>query len=139
MARTVASLAVLEAGRLARSVLVLAGLVAGAAVVYEIGIGQAQPGWWAVAWGIGYGQLVLGLTVLVAAQLAAGRARRDGMAELYRSFPAAASTRVLAQLIGLLGAVPASLVLIGGTAAVLELRGAAGRPASRRWPPACCW
>ncbi len=128
VARTMASLAVLEAGRLARSVLVLAGLVAGAAVVYQIGIGPAQPGWWAVAWGIGYGQLVLGLTVLVAAQLAAGRARRDGMAELHRSFPAAASTQVLAQLIGLLGAVPASLVLIGGTAAVLELRGAAGRP-----------
>ena len=133
-----ASLAVVEAGRLARSVLVLASLVRGATMVYEIGIGPAQPAWWAVAWGIGYGQLVLGLTVLVAAQLAAGRARRDGMAELYRSFPAAASTRVLAQLIGLLGAVPASLVLIGGTAAVLELRGAP-RPASRRWPPACCW
>ncbi len=127
-ARTVASLALVEAGRLTRSVLVLAGLLAGAAMVYEIGIGPAQPAWWAVAWGIGYGQLVLGLTVLVAAQLAAGRARRDGMAELYRSFPAPASTRVLAQLIGLLGAVPASLVLIGGTAAVVELRGAGGRP-----------
>lgn len=125
---TAASLALVEARLLARNVLVLAGLVAGGLVVARFAIGPAQPLWWAAAWGIGYGQQILALAVLAAAQLAAGRARRDGMHELYRSFPAPASARVVGQLAGLLGAVPASLVLIGAATVVLELRGAVGHP-----------
>jgi hypothetical protein len=126
--RTAVSLAVVEGRLLARSALVLGGLVAGAAVVYRFGLGQGQPLWWNAGWGIGYGQQILALAVLAAAQLAAGRARRDGLSELYRSFPAAPRTRVLAQLAGLAGAVPASLVLIGAAVVTIELRGAVGRP-----------
>lgn len=40
-------------------------------------------------------------TVLIAAQLATGRARRDDMQELYDSFPVSAATRTLAHLTAL--------------------------------------
>jgi hypothetical protein len=127
-ARTVASLARVEAGLLTRSVLVLAGLVAAGAMVYHFVLASARPTWWAATWQIGYGQQILALAVLVAGQLAAGRAGRDGLSELYRSFPATPRTRALAQLLGLAGALPASLVLIGGAAIGLELSGVLGRP-----------
>ena len=70
------ALARVEAFLLVRSLLVLAGLLAGGAVVWVL-FGPAEPLWWNAAWQIGFGQLVLGMAVLVAAQLAAGRARRD--------------------------------------------------------------
>jgi hypothetical protein len=125
--RTALAIGRVEASLLARSLLVLAGLVAGAAGVW-LTIRSAEPLWWNVGWRIGFGQLVLAMTVLVAAQLAAGRARRNAMAELYASFPATAGTRTVAQLVGLAGAVPASLVLIGGFAVVVRLEGAIGTP-----------
>ena len=50
------------------------------------------------------------------------------MADLYASFPATAGTRTVAHLAGLVGAVPASLVLIGATAVVVQVRGAIGAP-----------
>lgn len=50
------------------------------------------------------------------------------MTDLYASFPATAGTRTLAQLAGLLGAVPASLVLVGAVTLVVQLRGAIGAP-----------
>ena len=125
--RTVLGLARVEASLLARSLLVLAGLLAGGAVVW-LAIGPAEPLWWNAGWRIGSGQLVLGMAVLVAAQLAAGRARRNAMADLYASFPATAGTRTLAHLAGLAGAVPASLLLIGAAAVVIQLRGAIGAP-----------
>jgi hypothetical protein len=96
--------------------------------VVWVRFGPAEPLWWNAAWRIGAGQLVLGMAVLVAAQLAAGRARRDGMADLYASFPAAAGTRTLAQLAGLVGAAPASLLLIGAAVAAVQVRGAIGAP-----------
>ena len=117
----------MEASLLVRSLLVLAGLIAGGAVIWLL-IRSAQPLWWNAGWQIGYGQLVLGMAVLVAAQLAAGRARRDAMADLYASFPATAGTRTLAHLAGLAGAVPASLLLVGAGAAVVQVRGAIGTP-----------
>ena len=83
------SLARVEAYLLVRNLLVLAGLVAAGALVWVL-FGSVQPLWWNAAWQIGFGQLVLGMAVLAAAQLAAGRARRDGMADLYASFPATA-------------------------------------------------
>jgi hypothetical protein len=92
--RTVLALGRVEASLLARSLLVLAGLLVGGAVVW-LSIGPAEPLWWNAAWRIGSGQLVLGMAVLAAAQLAAGRARRNAMAGLYASFPATASTRTL--------------------------------------------
>jgi hypothetical protein len=124
--RTVLPLARVEALLLVRSLLVLAGLLAGGAVVWVL-IWPAEPLWWSAAWRIGIGQTVVGMAVLVAAQLAAGRARRDGMADLYASFPATASTRTVAHLAGLVGAVPASVVLIGAAAAV-QVLGAIGDP-----------
>jgi hypothetical protein len=125
--RTMLGLATAEAWLLARSLLVLAGLIIGGAAIW-IFIHSAQPLWWNVGWQIGYGQAILAMAVLMAAQLAAGRARRDGLADLYASLPATAGTRILGQLAGLAGAVPASLVLIGVTAAVVAALGPVGRP-----------
>ncbi|HYK33341.1 MAG TPA: hypothetical protein VEV63_15330 [Streptosporangiaceae bacterium] len=125
--RTVLGIARVETTLLVRSVLVLAGLLAAGLVIWFL-IHSVEPLWWNAAWQIGFGQLVLGMAVLVAAQLAAGRARRDRMADLYASFPATAGTRTLGQLAGLAGAVPASLVLIGAAATAVELLGAIGGP-----------
>jgi len=50
------------------------------------------------------------------------------MADLYASFPATAGTRTVADLAGLAGAAPASLVLIGAAVAVVQVRGAIGAP-----------
>jgi hypothetical protein len=123
----VLGLATAEASLLVRSLLVVAGLLAGGVVVWVL-YGPSEPLWWNAAWQIGFGQLVVGMAVLVAAQLAAGRARRDAMADLYASFPASAGIRTVAQLAGLAGAVPASLLLIGAAAAVALMRGAVGTP-----------
>jgi hypothetical protein len=125
--RTVLGLANVEASMLVRSALVLLGLLAGGVVIWFF-IWSLQPLWWNTAWEIGSGQLILGATVLMAAQLAAGRARRDGMADLYASFPATAGTRTAGQLAGLAGAVPASLLLIGASAAAVQVIGAIGAP-----------
>lgn len=59
--------------------------------------------------------------------LAAGRARRNGLADLYASFPATTATRTLAHLAGLAGAVPASLLL-------MLAAGAAGVAIGSRFP-----
>lgn len=126
-ARAVLSLARVEAWQLARSILVLAGFAAGGLLVWVLTHG-VQPLWWNGGWAIGYGQTVISVTVLVAAQLAAGRARRDGLARLYDSFPSSAGRRTFAHLIGLLGALPAGLVLIGVVTGVFELKGVLGTP-----------
>jgi hypothetical protein len=123
----VLGLAKLEAWLLVRSLLVLAGLLAAGAVLWVL-IWPTEPLWWSAAWEIGVGQLVLGLVVLVAAQLAAGRVRRDGLADLYASFPATAGTRTAAQLAGLAGVVPASLLLLGVATGGVVLLGAIGTP-----------
>lgn len=125
--RTVLALAKVEASLLARSLLALGGLIAGGAVVWVL-VQTTQPLWWSAGWRIGAGQLILGMTVLAAAQLAAGRARRDSMTHLYASFPVTAATRTLGSLAGLAGAVPASLVLLGAGAVVVQARGAIGAP-----------
>jgi hypothetical protein len=116
-----------EASLLTRSALVLAGLPAGALVIWFFNR-SGMPLWWEASWLVGGGQLILGMVVLAAAQLATGRARRNAMTDLYASFPATAATRTLAHLAGLLGAVPASLVLAGAATALLEARGAIGAP-----------
>jgi len=125
--RTVLGLAKAEASMLGRSALVLLGLLAGGAVIWLF-VWSLQPLWWNTAWQIGSGQLIVGTAVLMAAQLAAGRARRDGMADLYASFPATAGTRTAGQLVGLAGAIPASLLLIGATAVTVQVMGAIGAP-----------
>jgi hypothetical protein len=125
----VLGLARAEAAALTRSVLVLAGLPAGGLVIW-LRIRSGQPLWWNADWEIGGGQIALALAVLVATQLAAGRARRDGMADLYASFPATAGTRTLGHLIGLAGAAPASLLLAGAAAAAVQLRDPVGAPST---------
>jgi hypothetical protein len=126
--RTVASLTRVEAFLLARNILVLAGLLAGGAIVwYEI-YHSGQPLWWNTAWQIGYGQLLLAMAVLIGAHLATGRARRDGMADLYASFPTSAGTRTISHLTALAGTALPSLILVGAATATAELSGAAGSP-----------
>jgi hypothetical protein len=127
--RTALALAHADARLLLRSRFVLAGLIAGGVVIWLF-TDTGQPLWWNVAWVIGYGQVFLAMAVLIAAHFAAGRPSRDAMADLYASFPTKAGTRVLAQLIGLAGAAPASLLLIGGAAAGVEIAGAIGDPSS---------
>ncbi len=127
--RMVLSLARIEALFMVRSPLGLAGLLAGVLAVWGwFWLNPVQPLWWWADWRIGVAQLILAMTVLVAAQLAAGRARRDAMADLYASFPAAAGTRTLACLAGLAGAVPASVLLLGAAVVLVQLRGTIGAP-----------
>ena len=127
--RMVLALAKAEAWLLVRSMLVLAGMVAGGLLIWLL-LHPVQPLWWNAAWEIGAGQFALAIAVLVAAQLAAGRADRDGMVDLYASFPATAGNRTIAHLTGLAGAVPASLLLLGTAVTVVYLRGAIGTPSS---------
>jgi hypothetical protein len=124
---TFLGLAKAEASLLTRSALVLAGLPAGALVIWFFNR-SGMPLWWEASWLLGGGQLILGMAVLAAAQLATWRARRNAMADLYASFPATAATRTLAHLAGLLGAVPASLLLAGAATALVQARGAVGAP-----------
>jgi hypothetical protein len=125
--RAVLSLARIEALLLARSVLVLAGLVAGGAFILYW-IYRGGPLWWNTAWEVGYGQLILAMAVLISAHLATGRARRDSMEDLYGSFPTSAGTRTLAHLAALAGAALPSLLLIGAATITAGLVAAAGSP-----------
>jgi hypothetical protein len=127
--RIVVSVARIEASFMARSVLVLAGLLAGVLAVWGwFWLNPVQPLWWWADWRIGAAQLFLAMAVLVAAQLAAGRPRRDATADLYASFPATAGTRTLACLAGVAGAVPASVLLAGIAVVMVQLRGTIGAP-----------
>jgi hypothetical protein len=125
--RATLALARIEASLLMRSLLVLGGLLAGAGVVWAV-TQHVRPVWWNASWRLGYGQMVLSVTVLVAAHLAAGRAWRDDLHDLYASFPSPAGTRTRAQLLAALGGLPASLLLIAAAVAAFELRGAIGTP-----------
>jgi len=127
--RIVLGLARAEAPLLFRSVLVLAGMLAGGVLVWNL-TRSAEPLWWNTAWQIGEGQAILASTVLIAAQLAAGRARRDGLGELYDSFPVSAATRTAAHLTSLIGAAAVSVLFIGGAAAWVQIRGGVGTPSA---------
>ncbi len=123
----------LELGRaegwlLLRSLVVLVGLLAGAALALHYMSEGAVSFWWAAGWQVGYGQMLVSAAVLAAAQLAAGRAQRAGMKDLYEAFPVSASTRAAGHLFSLVGALPASLVLIGPASALIQWRGAIGSP-----------
>lgn len=126
--RVVLGVARAEGLLLMRSVLVLAGVVGGCAVVWAFNH-ATPPAWWAAVWEIGSGQVVVASAVLIAAHLAAGRARRNALQDLYDSFPAPAGMRTAGYLTGLAGALPASLLLIGATT-VLVFRGAVGTPSA---------
>ena len=128
-ARVVIGMARIEAVLLARNVLVLAGLVAAGLTVWQLTVvNHAQLVWWNSGWQIGFGQLVLSVLALVAAQLATTRARRDGLAELYASFPTAERTRAVGHLVGVLGVVVPSAALAGVMTALFEVHGILGSP-----------
>lgn len=116
-----------EAVRLLRSPLVLAGALASAGFIWWNNFRQV-PLWWAADVGIGAGLLLLAGAVLIAAQLAAGRARRDGMTELYASYPAPASAQTGGLLLGIAGPVLLAAVITGAAAGWLDGLGAAGSP-----------
>jgi hypothetical protein len=127
--RMTAGLARIEALFMLRSVLVLAGLLAGLLMIGGwYWQGDVQPLWWEADWRIGGGQLLLAMAVLPAAQLAAGRARRAAMTDLYASFPGSAGTRTLAQLAGLAGVLPASVLLAGVSVLIVDQHGSIGSP-----------
>ncbi len=130
-----------EALWLARSPLVLAGLGITAwliwlnnhvpALPYNIyGLPQA-PVWWGSDVSIVACILAMAGAVLVAAQLAAGRARRDGMEQLYASYPASAAVRTGAQLLGVIGPVALALAATGAAWGWVDSQGTLGAP--RLW------
>ncbi len=119
-----------EAGRLTRSPLVLAGLVISALLIW-LTHRTLVPLWWSADIGIGSALLVPAGLLLVAGQLAAGRARRDGMTDLYASYPAGAAARTGGLLVGVAGPVLLAAVLAGAAVCWLDATGAAGSP--RLW------
>lgn len=130
-----------EARWLAASPFVLAGLVVSGWLIWLNNrvvslpvqlYGLGQPGfWWAADVSIAACLLAAAGGVLIAAQLAAGRASRDGMEQLYASYPTAAPVRTGAQLIGVAGPVVLAAVLTAAAVGWLDSQGTLGAP--RLW------
>jgi hypothetical protein len=119
-----------EAVWLAASPLVLAGLLVSAWLIWLNN--RVQPVfWWYSDVSICSCLLATAGGALIAAQLAAGRARRDGMDQLYQSYPAPAAVRTGAQLLGVAGPVVLAVLLIGAAVAWLDSHGTLGTP--RPW------
>jgi hypothetical protein len=116
-----------EAARLCRNPLVLAGLVIAAALIWW-NSRTVVPRWWVWDVQIGSALLCIAAATLVAAQLAAGRVRRDGTEHLYESYPASASARTTAHLLGLAAPLLLAAVLAGAAVIWLDLLGAVGSP-----------
>jgi hypothetical protein len=130
-----------EARWLMRSPLFLAGLVVSAwliwlnarIIVYPGVAGVETPAslfWWTADVSVVAGLLPAAGAALLAAQLAAGRSRRDAMEQLYASYPASPATRAGAQLLGAAGPLIATVVLIAAAVAWIDSRSALGQP---RW------
>lgn len=130
-----------EALWLARNPLALAGLAVSSWLIWlnnrvpglpvpEYGVGQ--PGsWWAADVSVVACLLGAAGGVLIASQLAAGRAKRDAMQVLYASYPSPAAVRTGAHLLGVIGPVALAAGLTGGAVAWLDSRGTLGAP--RLW------
>lgn len=116
-----------EAARLCRSPLVLAGFVASAVLIWW-NSRNAVPQW--TVWNVQIGSSLLAAAgpVLIAAQLAAGRVRRDGAELIYDSYPSSAGVRTVAALLGLAGPLVLAAALTGAAVAWLELLGPVGAP-----------
>lgn len=125
--RVVAGVSRIEAVLLLRSLLLIAGVVGGAALFWQFA-GYHEPLWWTVSWQIGHGQLVLSTTALIAGQLAGGRVRRNGLTPLYDSFPTSASVRMGGQFTGLVGVLPATAAVLVVAAGITQLRMPIGSP-----------
>jgi hypothetical protein len=130
-----------EAVWLSRNPLVLAGLAVSAWLIWlnnrmlklpVSAYGLSQPGfWWAADVSIAACLLAMAGAVLIASQLAAGRARRDAMEELYASYPTRATARTGAQLLSVTGPVVLASALTAGAVAWLDGQGTLGAP--RLW------
>ena len=129
-----------EALWLGRNPLVLAGLAVSAWLIWlnnripdrpysEYGLGQ--PGfWWAADVSIAACLLAAAGGVLIASHLAAGRAKRDAMDQLYASYPTPAAVRTGGHLLGVIGPVVLAAVLTAAAVAWLDSQGTVGVP---RW------
>jgi hypothetical protein len=130
-----------ESWWLARNPLVLAGLAVSAWLIWlnnriaDLPVslyGVGQPGfWWAADVSIAACLLAAAGGVLIASQLAADRARRDGMEQLYASYPTSAAVRRSAQLLSVTGPVVLAAVLAAGAVVWLDREGTLGAP--RLW------
>ena len=127
-----------EALWLARSPLVLAGLAVAAWLiwlndrVHVFAYGGTQlTFWWYADVSIVACLLAAGGGVLMAAQLAASRARRDQMEQLYASYPASTAVRTGAQLVSVTGPVVLAVAVTGIAWAWLDSNGTLGAP--RLW------
>jgi hypothetical protein len=125
---------------LARNPLVLAGLAVSAWLIWlnnrasHLPLrlnGVGQPGfWWTADVSIAACLLAMAGGVLIASQLAAGRAKRDAMEQLYASYPTPAAVRTCAHLLSALGPVALAAVLTAAAVAWLDSQGTLGAP---RW------
>jgi hypothetical protein len=127
-----------EARWLTASPLVLAGLLVSAWLIWLNNRLQAYPYaptphefWWYADVSVVSCLLAAAGSVLLATQLAAGRARRDGMEQLYASYPAAPAARTGAHLISVAGPVLLAAAVTGAACAWLDHQGTLGGP--RLW------
>jgi len=116
-----------EAARLCRSPLVLTGLAVAASLIWW-NSRTMVPQWW--VWDVQIGSILLTVAgaVLVSAQFAAGRIRRDGATQLYDSYPATAAARSGAYLLGAAGPLVLAVALTGAAVIWLDLLGPVGAP-----------
>jgi hypothetical protein len=119
--RTVALLGRTEAARLCRSPLVVAGALMTAALIWWNS--RATVPQWSV-WNVQIDSIMLALAglVLIAAQLAASRVRRDGTTQLYDALPATAALRAGGYLLGIAGPVVIGTLLMLLSSAWITLR-----------------
>ena len=116
-----------EAARLAASPLVVLSFAVAAALIWWVNRAPALL-WWSADITIGTAFLVPAGVVLLVAQEAAGRPRRDGLAPLYESYPVSAAVRTGGLLLGLLGPLALAAGVAAGAVVWLNSRGAIGGP-----------
>lgn len=128
-----------EAIWLARNPVTLAGLIVAAWLIWlnnrvlqpQPYIPSQLPFWWSADVSIAACMLPAAGAVLIAAQLAAGRARRDSMERLYTSYPAPPALRIGAHLAAVVGPVALAAALSAAGVAFVSSHGTLGEP--RLW------
>ncbi|MDA8317122.1 MAG: hypothetical protein M0010_18425 [Actinomycetota bacterium] len=125
--RVLGSLGRVEAFRLGRHPIVLAGVV-GAVVLLVAQTRGSVARWWVADVHLGTALLFVGVAVLYAGYLATARAVRDGLADLYESFPTSATKRIGAHLVALMAPVVASAAFVVIAVGWLDAQGAIGSP-----------
>jgi hypothetical protein len=117
-----------EAARLTGHPLVVAAFAVAAALIWW---GNRDPVvllWWSSDISIGSAFLIPAAAVLIAAQRAVGRPRRDRTTALYESYPVPESVRTGGLLLGLLGPVVLAAAVEVAAVIWLDHRGAFGAP-----------